>query len=34
MARKDHCFRPHFLSISCKLILELTWVRGLIDEIV
>ena len=22
---KDHCFRPYFLSISCKLIWELTY---------
>ena len=25
LARKDHCFRPYFLSISCKLIWELTY---------
>ena len=23
--RKDHCFIPHFLSICCKLIWELTY---------
>ena len=24
LVRKDHCFRPQFLSICCKLIWELT----------
>ena len=23
--REDHCFRPYFLSISCKLVWELTY---------